>query len=114
MNVELVRSLPAPARAPALTISFRPLCWGSQANLMVRKADIVKKHKVLQTKIGLLADTDEQADRMRAEAYTAEMDTLGLALGKLDNGLLELDHQIMMFRDFDEIDPTKRSKKHLD
>jgi len=95
----------------------RMLCehsYKAQANLMVRKADIVKKHKVLQTKIGLLADTDEQADRMRAEAYTAEMDTLGLALGKLDNGLLELDHQIMMFRDFDEIDPTKRSKKHLD
>ena len=92
----------------------RMLCeqsYKSQANLMVRKSSVCKKHKVLQTKISLLADADEQADRMRAETYTAEMQKLGDALDKLDNALLELDHQIMLFRDYDEIDPTKRSSK---
>lgn len=77
-------------------------CYKVQGNLTVRRAAVQSQYSSAKAQVRKLDDSDEKADRSRAEQYEEEIRQLSDKLDKLDGALLEVDEQLLVFQDFEE------------
>ena len=91
----------------AICIMMCQRCFKTKANLGVRWIAVQQKYLEIKRKVDQIpADLEEdeeaeEADLKRAKEHRDELDALQLTLDKLEHAKLEVDAQLLIFRDFE-------------